>query len=444
MSGVTGSRAEAEAESPFVLADAPMRKGQILAVAMCVLLNALDGLDVLSISFASPGIAAEWGIQRAALGVVLSMELIGMAAGSLTLGAVCDRWGRRPTILACLLLMATGMAMAAGVGSVAALSASRLLTGVGIGGMLAATNAATAEMANRRRHDLSVALMAAGYPLGAVVGGAIASSLLVEHGWRTIFLFGAGASLFAIPLVLWLLPETIPFLARGTAPDALHRINRRLSIWGHPPMARLPEVTPAAAKAPVRQLFQPELRRVTICLILAYIAQILTFYFILKWTPKIVVDMGFAPSTAGGVLVWANVGGLAGSIALSLLSTRIPVRWLTISGMVVGAALVALFGRSGADLHQLSLLAGLAGFCTNAGMVGLYALLASAFPSSARATGTGLVIGLGRGGAALSPILAGFLFQAGASLPAVAALMGLGSVAAALSLLACGNIRRQH
>ena len=70
------------------LASAPMSTLQLLAVAITVGLTALDGFDVLSISFASPGIAAEWGIDRAALGVVLSMELIGMALGSILLGGV--------------------------------------------------------------------------------------------------------------------------------------------------------------------------------------------------------------------------------------------------------------------------------------------------------------------------------------------------------------------
>ena len=65
------------------LASAPMSALQILAVAVTIGLTALDGFDVLSISFASPGIAAEWGIDRAALGVVLSMELFGMAVGAL-------------------------------------------------------------------------------------------------------------------------------------------------------------------------------------------------------------------------------------------------------------------------------------------------------------------------------------------------------------------------
>ena len=59
-----------------ILAKGRMGGRQYLAVAIATTLNALDGFDVLSISFASPGIAKEWGVSRAALGLVLSMELI--------------------------------------------------------------------------------------------------------------------------------------------------------------------------------------------------------------------------------------------------------------------------------------------------------------------------------------------------------------------------------
>ena len=59
-----------------------MSRKQVVIVAITIGLNALDGFDVLSIGFASPGIAAEWGMDRTRLGIVLSMELIGMAVGS--------------------------------------------------------------------------------------------------------------------------------------------------------------------------------------------------------------------------------------------------------------------------------------------------------------------------------------------------------------------------
>src|SRR5689334_20471154 len=95
-----------------IIAKSPMTAMQVAIVGITIALNALDGFDVLSISFASPGIAAEWKITRAALGFVLSMELIGMALGSIFLGSLADRIGRRPTVLGCLAVMATGMFMA--------------------------------------------------------------------------------------------------------------------------------------------------------------------------------------------------------------------------------------------------------------------------------------------------------------------------------------------
>src|ERR1700735_935716 len=94
------------------LAKSPMSRLQVAAIAITVGLNALDGFDVLAISFASPGIAREWGIDRAALGFVLSMELIGMGAGSIFLGGVADKIGRRRTLLGCLVVMSIGMVMA--------------------------------------------------------------------------------------------------------------------------------------------------------------------------------------------------------------------------------------------------------------------------------------------------------------------------------------------
>ncbi|RIV16222.1 MFS transporter, partial [Klebsiella pneumoniae] len=140
-----------------IIADTPMSRMQIWAIGLCVLLNALDGFDVLSISFASPGIAKDWGMDRGALGIVLSMELIGMAIGSVWLGSLCDRIGRRAAVLSSLVLMASGMFLAATASGIVPLSAWRLLTGLGIGGMLAATTAVAAEHANAQRRNLPIA-----------------------------------------------------------------------------------------------------------------------------------------------------------------------------------------------------------------------------------------------------------------------------------------------
>ena len=143
------------------MSNSPLSWLQIIVIAITVGLNALDGFDVLSISFASPGIAKEWGIDRAALGIVLSMELVGMALGSIFLGGVADKTGRRPTVLGCLVVMAVGMYMVTTVKGLVDLSIWRVITGLGIGGMLAAINAVAAEFSNEKRRHLSVSIMAA-------------------------------------------------------------------------------------------------------------------------------------------------------------------------------------------------------------------------------------------------------------------------------------------
>ena len=426
----------------MILAQEPMGRLQVVAVALCILLLAIDGFDVLSISFAAPGIAHEWGIDRAALGLVLSMELIGMGVGALIVGDVADRIGRRPTILLSLVIVTIGMALAATATSVTLLSIYRFGTGVGIGGILAATTAIAAEYANDKHRSMAVSLMAGGYPLGAIVGGAIVSVLLAYLSWRSVFVFGAILTAAFIPIVWFLLPESVSFLVEKRPANALERVNRTLQRMGHSAIDALPEPRTASRKSGVTQLFEPGLAKITILLTAAFFAHIMTFYFFVKWIPKLVVDMGYAASLAGSVLVWFNVGGLLGSVLFGLLTQRFNLRTLVISVLLLSAVAVAAFGQGPADLLRLSITAAIGGFFTNAAVVGMYAMFAQKFPTHVRAGGTGFAIGFGRGGAALGPIAAGLLFAAGGTLGMVALVMAAGSFVGALALGALGRGRQ--
>jgi benzoate transport len=407
---------------------------QIAVIAITVGLNALDGFDVLAISFASPGIAREWGIDRAALGFVLSMELIGMGLGSIFLGGVADRVGRRRTVLGCLVVMATGMLMATQAKNVYTLSVSRVITGIGIGGMLAAINAVAAEFSNARRRALNVSLMAIGYPLGAVAGGSITAVLLRQGDWRVVFWFGAAATALYIPIVFFLVPESIDWLCQRQPAKALLDINRGLIRMGHAPVDALPAVSAEARKRSVAGIFSPHLLPTTLLAALAYFLHVISFYFIIKWVPKIVVDLGFTPSAAAGVLVWLNVGGATGGAVLGVLALRFGLKALTMGVLIGSTVMLAVFGRGQGDLAQLTLVCAIAGFFTNAGIVGLYGILAQVFPTDLRATGTGFAVGFGRAGSLLAPIIAGLLFRAGYSLEFVAVAMGVGSLAAAVAV----------
>jgi benzoate transport len=424
-----------------IMAKSPMSTMQIVIIALTIGLNGLDGFDVLSISYASPGIAAEWGINRAALGFVLTAELVGMAIGSVLIGGIADSIGRRRTMLGCITAMALGMFMvtmtsgADGPGSLVVLSVWRVITGLGIGGMLAAVNAVAAEFSNAKRKHLCVSLMSIGYPAIGAVGGAFASWLLRDYDWRAVFYFGCAITIVFIPLIYFLIPESVHWLARKQPAGALEKINRTLARLGHPTVAALPRISDDERKRTVADIFAPALVATTVIVAAAYFLHITTFYYILKWVPDIVVRLGFDASSAGGVLTWYMAGGATGGAVFGLLTLRYGLKGLTITTFVLSTVAVTAFGFTPPVLDQLSLICFVAGFMTNAGIVGMYAIFAHAYPTYLRATGTGFAIGVGRGGSVLAPIIAGFLFNGGFERPVVSFVMALGSLLAAGALV---------
>lgn len=412
-----------------------MHERQILAIVIATACTAAEGFDVYSVSFASPGIAEEWGIDRALLGLVLSMELVGMGIGAILLGSIADRLGRRPTLLACLVMMASGMWLASLASDVATLSAVRLYTGLGIGGMLATSSALVAEYANDRRRSLAITLMIGGYSLGAVVGGALASALLARSDrWQAVFELGALATAALIVPALLFLPESIAFLCQRQPRHALERVNRILVRQGRRSIETLPLRTTRELGAGIGALFGRAMLGTTLALTLAFFTYMHALYFLMKWIPKLVVDMGHPASSAAGILVWASLGGIAGTIGMSLLCQRYEVRHLVVAGLVCSGAAVLAFGHSPTLLSSLAVVATIASFFINAANAGFYSIVAQSYPARLRAGGTGFVIGAGRAGSALGPIVAGLLFEAGWSVAAVSGAMACGCLVAAASV----------
>lgn len=434
MAGATGG-----SNPVAVVNDTPMGFRQVLVVFLMVLLNALDGFDVLSSAFAAPGIAAEWGVERDALGIMLSAELVGMGFGSVILGGLADKIGRKPTMLICLAVMATGMYLAHLSGTITTITIWRFITGLGIGGMLASTNAVVAETTSKNGRSISMALYVIGYPLGGVIGGFAAQGwLLVDYDWRAVFLFGAVVTAAMIPLVMLLVPETPAFLATQKKSDSLKKVNKSLRVFNKPAVAALPAVVEEGPQPKVTDILsKPKLRKVTLLLAFGYMFHTLTFYYILKFAPTIVAGAGFTQPEAASSLTYANIGGALGGFLFGFLLKQFDIKGPTIGALLLGVVAVAWFGTGHDTLWTWRIAAFFTMFFLNAAIVGYYAAFARGFPAYARATGTGFVLGVGRFGAAGSPIIAGFLFTwlGDSELLAVSIIMCLGSVVAAVLLL---------
>ena len=309
---------------------------------------------------------------------------------------------------------------------------------LGIGGMLAALNATVAEFSNARYRSLVLPLMVTGYPLGAFLGGMLASNVLEAGDWRGVFYLGAVLTIAAIPLSYWLIPETPDWLSERRPVNALKRINKTLERFGLPTATALPDKLETKNEAALGDILRPPLLSRTVLLTLAYLTHVTAYYYFVKWIPKLVVDMGFDAGAGGDVLTKAMLGGAIGGGLLGVFALRIGIKKATIIALAGAFVMLNVFGRAPHELVLLGWIAGVTAFFSNAAAVGFYALLAMAFPPRVRATGTGFGIGFGRAGAAMGPALAGVLFARGLDLASVSLIISVGS---ALSIAAILMVR---
>ncbi|OXI85161.1 MFS transporter [Burkholderia sp. AU31652] len=370
--------------------ESPMSAFQTMAVTACVVLNMLDGFDVLAVAFAAPHLAAEWKLSGKEIGLLLSAGLAGMGIGSVLIAPLADRVGRRRIILLCLAVISTGMLACAATHSTLQLAVARAYTGLGIGGMLASLTVISGEYASNKWRSAAIGMQSTGYAIGATAGGVIAGYLLSTWGWRSVFAFGGILTLLAIPMVLALLPESLDFLLARRPDHALQKINRILARMKRAPLARR-----------------------TIALWIAFFLVMGSFYFVVSWTPKLLVQAGLSASqgVTGGVLL--NLGGIAGASLFSLLSTRVGLRNLLGATLLLGGALMVVFGANTGSLGIGMAVAVFLGAVINACVAGMYALSPTPYPAEIRTTGIGLAVGIGRLGAILSPMTVGALLDDG-------------------------------
>lgn len=398
-----------------VVDDGPMARFQWLAIGICIVLNMIDGFDVLVMAFTASSVSAEWALNGAQVGLLLSAGLFGMAAGSLFIAPWADRFGRVPLILFCLLLSGVGMLLSSLSQTPLQLALLRGLTGLGIGGILASSNVIASEFANKRWRGLAVSLQSTGYALGATLGGLLSVWLLTHFGWRSVFIFGGAVTLAVIPLVLLFLPESLDFLITRRPLNALARINRLAARLGQPALSELPQIqsTPSAAKGRLAQLLAPESRRTTLLIWLLFFLVMFGFYFVMSWTPKLLVAAGLSAQQgiSGGVLL--SVGGIFGAALIGALASRWRLTRVLALFMLISAGLLVLFVGSASSVSMALGLGLLIGLFVNGCVAGLYALSPIVYDASVRTTGVGWGIGIGRIGAILSPTVAGVLLDSG-------------------------------
>jgi len=396
------------------LQQGPMTLFQVVVVLICTMLNTVDGFDVLAMSFTAPLVQKEWNVDPATLGILLSAGLAGMCLGSLLLSPFADLYGRRAVVILSTALISAGMFASAIAGGVSELALFRLITGLGVGGLLASGNTLLAEYAPERWRDLSISTMVVGYSIGAIIGGFISDYLIQAFGWRAAFVFGGAVSTALLPLCIAYLPESLDFILSGKTSNALKKVNAVMRRLNRPEVDTLPSLPreDASARAVVG-IFDPQFLKGTVLICLSFFMLMLSSYFVVSWTPKNLVDLGFTVEQGifGSLLL--NLGGIIGGLTFGYFAGRSSARKLAPYMFVALFLSIVAYGALNTGLVPIMTGAFVTGFFWTASMGSLYMIVPAIYPPRVRTTGTGVAIGIGRLGAVVGPYLGGVLIGAG-------------------------------
>lgn len=359
-----------------------------LAWVVCLLAAMIEGFDIQSMGVAAPRMLPALGLTPGQAGWAFSASLVGLMAGASFGGAVADRIGRRPVLVASVAAFGLFSLATALAGGFEALLAVRFLTGLGLGGAMPMLIALASERASPARKATMVALIAGGMPLGGALAGLVARTPMALEDWRTIFLVGGLAPLIVAPLLQVVLPVGRPDRTAHAPGDA------------------------------GRALFGLGRRAATACLWVSYALVALTLHLLLNWLPTLLVARGLPPASASGAAALFNLGGAAGGLAFGLAVDRLGPRWPLLAGFAgLAATLVALAGA--ADGGTIAGLAFAAGFLLMGGQFTLYGLGPLYYPAAVRGTGVGAAIAASRVGSIFGPLAAASLIGGGATGAAV-------------------------
>ena len=214
-------------------------------VAAVVIGNALEFYDFTTYGYFATQIGRTFfPSQSPFVSLMASLAAFGIGfaarpAGAIFFGRYGDRYGRKPAMLACFVLMGAAILLLAltpsyaaiGIAAPALVVIARLLQGLAVGGDVGPTTAFLLEAAPEDRRGFYSALQYASQGMSTLAGGFVGVVLsrmldaqaLTDYGWRIAFLLGAV-----------ILP--VGFLIRRALPETFHEDERAQTATADAPV----------------------------------------------------------------------------------------------------------------------------------------------------------------------------------------------------------------
>jgi AAHS family 4-hydroxybenzoate transporter-like MFS transporter len=381
---------------------------QIKLIFWSILIAFIDGYDIGAVAFAAPHLIREWHVAPKDLGLVLAASNFGVLFGSQIFGWVGDRYGRKTALIICNVLFGVFTYWAAYSTNLTELFWLRSIAGLGIGGVIPNLVAINAESAPRNMRA-TLAIIATGMvPIGGALAGFASAALVPAYGWQILFYIGGVAPIVFAILAIFGLPESIKYMTlhesqRSKMEALIAAIRPDFKV---PPNARfVVEDEHQFPSSNPRYLFHNGLEVITPLTWLIFILNLMGYFFLISWTPTMLVQAAHASQTVAALTgAGLQVGGTVGALVLCWWLQR--QRFLAIAILfAIAVPVVGSIGYAGlSSTTALVIVAFLAGAVVLGIQSGINVVGAMIYPTSLRANGSGWQLGLGRFGAIIGPL----------------------------------------
>ena len=386
---------------------------------MMMIIMATDGYDLFLMGQVGPAIVSEWGIASSALGSINTAGLLGMAVGSVGLGWLGDRIGRKKSYFICLIFLFIGSVLcwqAAQAGSAETATESlrqmttwRFVTGLGMGGVTPLTTTLISEWTSKHVRAVVVAFVISSVP----VGGYLARFAVKHVHWETMFLIGGLVPLALCLLFGFLLPESPKYMAQrphlhARLARSLNRLFPEKRFDGTENFVVVEQGKRSAHW--LATIWNSFYARATFFIWVAFSFNSFVLYVYTNYLRVLLQENSIAPEMASEALglfsLGAFFGSIGGAIMIRWFGSRYVGAGLALLGVmataVIGLLLVASGGASASNVLVFSFLAGVS---FNGMQAFMYAVAAHSYPTELRGSALGLAQTISRVGAVLSPIV---------------------------------------
>jgi AAHS family benzoate transporter-like MFS transporter len=388
----------------------PRRNGGSVLL-LCFATIVFDGYDLVVFGSTVPTILKyeQWAISPAQAGLIGSLALVGMLIGTLSVGVLTDRLGRRKIMLASISWFSVCMLLTALAPTAEVFAALRFLTGLGLGGVVPTCIALTVEYARKDRRQIANAVMFSGYSVGGVLASLLAINLLPHMDFHWMYAIGALPLVTLLPVVWKFMPESVAYLARKGRFQESEAVAAQYGLVYSDIVTSEDKAGGTATKnSSIRTIFKQKWRLSTILFALASFCGLLLVYGLNTWLPQIMRQAGFNLGDALTFLLVLNAGAIIGSISASVVADRIGIKKVVTTSFVLACIAILMLSLQ-LPLALLLVIVAFAGL----GSVGTQILVggycATHYPQSLSATALSWSLGVGRIGAITGPIIGGFI-----------------------------------